>query len=62
MKKVFGITVTVDGYTQVIYITADDVKLTHMCLFNKLDKAEQELFGNTKLGNNFAVFEPESLD
>ena len=62
MKKVFGITVIVDGYEQVIYITADNVKLTPMCSFDKLDKAEQELFGNTKLGKNFAIFEPESLD
>jgi hypothetical protein len=61
MKKVFAITVIINGYEQVIYITADNVKLTHMCSFNELDEAEQELFGNTELGNDFAVFEPESL-
>lgn len=61
MKKVFAVTVIIDGYEQVIYITANNVTVKHLGSFNELDEAEQELFGNTGLGDNFAVFEPESL-
>lgn len=60
--KVFAIKVIKDGYEQVIYVTADKVKSSHLCLFDELDESEQELFGNTELGNSFAVFEPDSLD
>lgn len=58
---VFAIKIFINGYEQVIYITADNVELNYIGSFNELDEAEQELFGNTELGNDFAVFEPESL-
>ena len=60
--QVFAINIFINGYEQVIYITADNVELNYIGSFNELDEAEKEVFGNTELGKNFAFFEPESLD
>ena len=62
MSKVFAVSVVKDGYEQVIYIKADRVKANRLSTFDELEDTEQELFGNTELGNDFAVFEPYSLD
>lgn len=59
--QVFAIKIFINGYEQLIYTTADNIKVKHLCSFDELDEAEQELFGNTDLGDDFAVFEPESL-
>jgi hypothetical protein len=50
------------GYQQVIYVNAEDVQVENLGSFDELDKTEQQLFGNTDLGNNYAVFDWESLD
>ena len=62
MAKVFVVSVIKDGYEQVIYIKADGVTTSCLSSFNELEDTEKELFGNTELGKDFAVFEPESLD
>jgi len=62
MGHVIAITVMKRGYQQVIYVNAEDVQVDYLGSFDKLDKTEQQLFGNTDLGNNYAVFDWESLD
>ena len=62
MTKVFAVSVIQDGYEQIIYIKADEVKVNYLSSFEDLDDAEKELFGNTELGKDFAVFKPECLD
>ncbi len=62
MGQVIAITVMKRGYQQVIYVNAEDVQVDYLGSFDKLDKTEQQLFGNTDLGNNYAIFDWESLD
>lgn len=59
---IYAIQIIKDGYEQIIYINADEVKSIGICASkDSLDDNEKELFGNTELGKDFAVFEPESL-
>jgi hypothetical protein len=62
MGQVIAITVMKRGYQQIIYVNAEDVQVKNLGSFDELDKTEQQLFGNTDLGNNYAVFDWESLD
>jgi len=62
MGQVIAITVMKRGYQQVIYVNAEDVQVDYLGSFDKLYKIEQQLFGNTDLGNNYAIFDWESLD
>jgi hypothetical protein len=62
MGQVIAITVMKRGYQQIIYVNAEDVQVDYLGSFDKLDKTEQQLFGNTDLGNNYAIFDWESLD
>ena len=62
MSQVLVIEIVRDGYQQIIYVKADSVKVEKLCSFDELDEAEQQLFGNTNLGEKFAVFDWESLD
>jgi hypothetical protein len=62
MAQVFAISVTINGYKRVIYVNANQVKVTKLCPFGELEESEQEMFGNTDLGNEFAAFDWESLD
>jgi hypothetical protein len=59
--QVFSIKIFLNGYEQLIYTTADNIRIKRLCTFDELDEAEQKLFGNTDLGVDFAVFEPESI-
>jgi hypothetical protein len=59
--QVFSIKIFLNGYEQLIYTTADNIRIKRLCTFDELDEAEQKLFGNTDLGDDFAVFEPESI-
>ena len=61
MEQVIAIKIFINGYEQLIYTIADSVKVKYLCSFDELDEAEQKLFGNTDLGDDFAVFEPESV-
>jgi len=62
MGQVIAITVMKRGYQQIIYVNAENVQVKNLGSFDELDKTEQQLFGNTDLGNNYAVFDWESLD
>jgi hypothetical protein len=63
MKKILAIQIIDGGYEKVIYINADKVKVTEICSsIDELDQSEKQMFGNTTLGKEFAVFDWESLD